>query len=110
MATSAHLSRTLGQPVTVEHVAYLASAIRSHDDRITDRAACALYVLARRGGTAEVKEIEAAVAARQGVIWALMKGLSVDLHLVEITGTGWTKAASLTASGKELVHLACALS
>jgi hypothetical protein len=103
MSASAYLGRLLGHPVTGEKVIHFTSALRSHNSRLTDRAACVLCVLAHSDGPVSVKDIEVAIGARQGVIWAVLKGLAVDLGLIAVNGTGWTKTASLTDAGETLV-------
>jgi hypothetical protein len=104
MAVQAHLTRTSGSPQSLPEITQFADRARVLEPRLTDRGAMVLYVTAKCTD-ATVKDLEVAIQAKPGVIYAVLRGLH-DLGLIEVRNAGWTKTASLTNAGKELVRVA----
>jgi hypothetical protein len=101
MGVQSFHSRKAGKPIAISEIIQFASRARSLEPRLTDRGAMVIYVAAHNPGIS-AKDIEYALAGKPGVILAVLKGLAVDLGLIEVNGAGWMKTVSVTDAGQAL--------
>lgn len=105
MRVQSHVSGILGRPLSERDVAAWLSRAREVEPRLTERAACALFVLAHAGRPVSVKELEPALGVRFSTLSAVLAGLHsvglIDGHAG--AERSWERFCHLTEAGKALV-------
>lgn len=108
MRAQSHVSGILGRPLSEREVTAWLSRIHAAQPKLTERAACLLFVLAHAGRPVSLKELESALGVRFTTLSVVLSGLAglglIDGH----TGAerSWERFVTLTDSGKAL-RVAC---
>lgn len=104
MRAQSYISGILGRPLSEREVSDWLSRARDAAPRLTERAACTLFVLAHAGRPVSVKELEAALGVRFATLSVVLSGLSglgfIDGHAG--AERSWERFVMLTESGKAL--------
>lgn len=106
MRVQSHVSGILGRPLSEREVAAWLSRVRAAQPKLTERAACALFVLAHAGLPVSVKELEPALGVRFSTLSAVLAGLHSIGLIDDHAGAerSWERFCHLTEAGKALVE------